>query len=230
MATKVANYRRGIFFAPYFLFSKKTCSFVKKYSNMTATAIATAPTFGEQAPNFEPDISLETFLEKYRKGGEDGMKWEWNNGIIEKTTAMKIKEQYIVRNLTRRFHKTTAYREGNELTFEVEVWTTPLKWRKPDGAYLTNQQIVDGANGIESMPLFVIEVISKNDDINIVVNKVDEYFAAGVQVIWHIFPEQKMVHIYRSLDTIEVCRGEKLCSAAPVLLDFDMKVSDIFKV
>jgi Uma2 family endonuclease len=130
---------------------------------MTATATAPMPVFGEQAPNFEPHISLETFLEKYRKGGEDGMKWEWKNGIDE-------------------------------------------------------------------LPLFVIEVISKKDKINIVVNKVDEYFAAGVQVIWHIFPEQKMVHIYKSLDTIEVCRGEKICSAAPVLLDFDREVSDIFKI
>ncbi len=196
------------------------------------TAIATAPAafVGEQAPNFEPDISLEVFLEKYRKGGEDGMKWEWNNGVIEKTTAMKLKEQYIVRNLTRRFHTTAAYESSGELVFELETWTTPVKWRRPDGAYLTNQQIVDGANGIESMPSFVIEVISKNDDINIVVNKVDEYFAAGVQVIWHIFPEQKIVHIYRSLDMIEVCRGEKICSAAPVLPDFELKVVDIFKV
>ena len=197
---------------------------------MTATATANMPVLGEQAPNFEPEISLEKFLEKYRKGGEDGMKWEWNNGVIEKTTAMKLKEQYIVRNLARRFYQTTSYQNGNELTFELEVWTTPVKWRKPDGAYLTNQQIIDGANGIESMPLFVIEVISKNDDINIVMNKVDEYFAAGVQVIWHIFPEQKMVHIYRSLDLIEVCRKDKICSAAPVLPDFEIKVSDIFKI
>ena len=197
---------------------------------MTATAIASTSVLGEQAPNLDPYISFETFLEKYRKGGEDGLKWEWNEGRIEKTTAMKLKEQYIVRNLARHFTTTSAYQNGDILTFEVEVWTSPIKWRKPDAAYLTHQQITDGAKGIESMPAFVIEVISKNDDINIVVDKVDEYFAAGVQVIWHIFPEQKMVHIYRSLDIIEVCRGEKLCSAAPVLSAFEMTVSDIFSI
>ena len=83
--------------------------------------------------------------------------------------------------------------------------------------------------GYEPVPEFIIEVISPNDQINRVKNKVYEYFNAGVKVLWHIFPEQQVVEVYRSPEDLEVCSGSKLCSAEPVVEGLVIKAEEIFK-
>ena len=170
-------------------------------------------------------ISLATFLEKYREGGA-GVKYEFNNGIIEKTYAMKKNELYICKNLEKVFRHTAAYADDAMLTPEVETWTSKTQFRKPDISFWTRQQQIEDT---QSVPLFAIEVISPNDLINVVNNKVLEYFKAGVQVLWHIFPEQKMVYVFTSPSQITVCFEDDICSAVPVLADFEISVNGIFK-
>jgi Uma2 family endonuclease len=170
-------------------------------------------------------ISLATFLKKYREGGK-GVKYEFNNGIIEKSGSFKRNEIYIYGNLLNVFKHTKAFSEGGTIISEVETWTSDTQFRKPDISYWTEEQQIDE---IESVPLFAIEVISKNDLINVVNNKVLEYFKSGVKVLWHIFPEQRMVYVFTSPSQITVCFEDDICSAAPVLADFEISVNGIFK-
>ena len=170
-------------------------------------------------------ISLATFLKKYREGGK-GVKYEFNNGIIEKTESMKKEEIYMYKNLEKVFRHTTAYAEDGALISEVETWTSDTQLRKPDISFWTRQQQIEEG---ESVPLFAIELISKNDAINVVNNKVLEYFKSGVKVLWHIFPEQRMVYVFTSPSQITVCFEDDICSAAPVLTDFEISVDGIFR-
>ena len=174
------------------------------------------------------NMTLEQFLKKYRKG-TSGIKYEWNNGVIEKSGAMKLQEQYILNNLQRLFSKTQAFQKGDMLTYEVEIWTSPTQWRKPDAAYLTNKQVEDAADGIECVPLFVIEIISKNDNINTVFNKVDEYFKAGVKILWQIFPDAQMVQIFSSSKKMEIMEANDVCSAESVIQGFKLTVNELFQ-
>lgn len=185
-----------------------------------------APSISPYQPKKPQRMPFETFLKKYQKGW-NGFKYEWNNGIIEKTSAMKQNELYIVKNLSKIFLTTQAAIEGGWLSSEIEVWTTNVQWRKPDLAFFTEAQIMSRTNN--NIPPFVIEVISTFDPINIVTNKVIEYFKAGVEVVWHIFPEQQMVYIFTSPKLITVCEGDDICSAAPALPDFQIAAKDIFK-
>jgi Uma2 family endonuclease len=170
-------------------------------------------------------ISLATFLKKYREGGK-GVKYEFNNGVIEKTYAMKQDEIFIYKNLQKVFTHTAAYAADAVIISEAETWTSETQFRKPDISYWTLEQQNEET---KSVPLFAIEVISKNDPINVVNNKVLEYFQSGVQVLWHIFPEQRMVYVFTSPSHITVCFEGDICSAAPVLEDFEISVNGIFK-
>ena len=170
-------------------------------------------------------VSLKTFLKKYRKGYK-GVKYEFNNGIIEKTGAMRQSDVYIFSNLVHVFICTTAFLEGGTFACGVETWTSDSQFRKPDISYWTLEQQNEV---VESVPLFAIEVISKNDPINVVNNKVLEYFKSGVQVLWHIFPEQRMVYVFTSPSQITVCFNDDICSASPVLADFEISVNGIFR-
>jgi Uma2 family endonuclease len=172
-------------------------------------------------------ISIEKFLEKYRKG-RNGYKYEWNNGIIEKTIATNQNELYISQNLMEFFFGLQP-RPSGILSQEIETWTTEVQWRKPDLAYFTQAQIRLGRNNVNTVPSFVIEVISQYDPINTVNDKVIEYFNAGVKVVWHIFPSQKMVYVFTSIKNITVCMGEDICSAELAITGYSLSVNDIFK-
>lgn len=172
-------------------------------------------------------MTFEAFYKKYEKGF-NGYKYEWNNGIIEKTTAMKQNELYIVINLQERFLMLGLNKQGF-LSQETEVYTSSTQWRKPDVAYFTKEQIKQAAQNTNTIPSFIIEVLSTHDPINTVTNKVLEYFKAGVQVVWHIFPEQEMVYIFTSPKHITVCEGDDICSASPALPAFEIIAKDIFK-
>ncbi len=173
-------------------------------------------------------VSFETFLKKFNNRA-DGFKYEWNDGVVEKSPAMTTRELFIIQNLLDFFYTIKA-RVGGILTTEVEQWTLPfVKYRKPDLAYFTKEQIREGKAEKEPLSEFMVELISKNDQINEVNSKILEYFSAGVKVVWLIFPNQEMVYVYTSPSEVKICMGDALCSAENVIEGFVIKASDIFK-
>ncbi len=179
--------------------------------------------------NKQRRLSFETFLKKFNNRA-DGFKYEWNDGVVEKSSAMTTRELFIIDILFRLFVKTKAFELGGILTTEVEQWTLPfVKYRKPDLAYFTKEQIREGKAEKEPLSEFMVELISKNDQINEVNSKILEYFSAGVKVVWLIFPNQEMVYVYTSPSEVKICMRDALCSAENVIEGFVIKASDIFK-
>jgi Uma2 family endonuclease len=191
----------------------------------TSTAVRDIPNL---LVNKQKTISFETFQKKYNNRA-DGFKYEWNEGVVEKSPAMTTRELFIIDLLFRLFVKTNAFELGGILTPEIEQWTTSSRYRKPDMAYFTKEQIKEGKVGKEPLSSFMIESISKNDQINMVNDKVLEYFEAGVKVVWLIFPNQEMVYVYTSPTEVKICKNDIICSAETVIEGFSIKAGDIFK-
>ena len=173
-------------------------------------------------------IKLETFLEKYTNR-DDPFKYEWNNGVIEKKEKTMNRDQTkILQRLMRLFTKTKAYSLGGELINEVDMYMTSYRrTRRADIVYMTPEQMEESPNGEPTVCPFVMEVISKNDQINDVGDKTIEYFENGVEVLWIIYPKLKKVEVYTSLDDVKICYGDSICSATPVLPDFQITVKDL---
>jgi Uma2 family endonuclease len=171
-------------------------------------------------------LTVAEFVAEYTTR-KDSFKYELVNGKVLKTPRTMNREQYyIVRNLLRSFAQTQAYKKGAELAVETDMETIPQQIRRPDVSFCTEEQILSGTYSLSE---FAIEIISPTDNFNRVFDKVDEYFEAGMKVLWHIIPEQKAVHVFYSPDLMTVCTGDKEVSAAPVAPDFKMTVNDIFK-
>jgi Uma2 family endonuclease len=185
------------------------------------------PVHGKQSKH----VSWEQFQKRYLNR-EDGYKYEWVGGEVIKTKRTMDQSQYLIlRNLRCFFNQLLL---GKKVTggIEAEVETFFLKgnYRRPDISYFSEKQELLISNGhLQQIPLFVIEVISNNDQMNNVEDKMLDYQAAGVQVVWQIFPKQKVVHVYQG-DQMTRCKGDQICSAAPVLPAFALPVSDIFRV
>ncbi len=157
----------------------------------------------------------------------DGYKYEWNDGELIKFTGMDKKQVYIFATLSNLFFDK-GYRSLGTFVSEYDTMLTGIQMRRPDIAYFTKEQIENTKKGEDEIPEFVVEIISGNDNINIVEKKIIEYYKAGVGVVWLILPEEKTVHIYTSRKNVQICTDDDICSAKPVLPDFEISVNDIF--
>lgn len=174
-------------------------------------------------------ISWETFQEDYLSR-EDNFKYEWVNGQVEKTErSMDRTQLFIARNLTQFLYRLKANNLGvnGELIAEGDVFFAG-NHRRPDIAYFTDEQIDAARYNEDIHPDFVIEVISKNDQLERVAEKMENYRKAEVAVVWHVFPKRNEVHVYRGKQMM-VCTGEDLCSAEPVIPGFVISVNEIFR-
>jgi len=158
----------------------------------------------------------------------DGFKYEWNDGELIKFTGMN-KKQYFIYSILNKLFVKKGYTESGILMAEPDVMLTGIQMRRPDIAYFTDNQILKGREGEDVLPEFVIEIISETDQSYKVENKLTEYFKAGVKVVWNIIPDEKVVQVYQSRKNVTICFDNDICSAAPVLPDFEIAVSTIFE-
>jgi Uma2 family endonuclease len=179
----------------------------------------------------EPRIK-KMAIERFRDWRpRDGWKYDWNDGITTKYKRMiSEKQRYIVRNLLRAFHLTETYKQGHDILPESETSYDNTRYRIPDIAYYTHQQTNAAAKGEHTVSDFVIEILSDSDLQKSIENKLWEYFEEGVKVVWHIIPYRQIVKVYTSPRHVSICLGDDMCSAKPVLNDFEIPVNQIFEI
>lgn len=120
------------------------------------------------------------------------------------------------------------YWKSGTLVSIYDTMLSGIQMRRPDIAYLTDEQVENTKKGEDEIPEFVIEIISGNDNINLVEKKIVEYYKAGVSVVWLILPEEQTVHVYTSRKQVQICTNDDICSAKPILPDFEISVNNIF--
>lgn len=172
-------------------------------------------------------VSKARFLREYADR-EDGYKYEWNNGVIEKYEGMNQEQSKFYYLLLGLFLNTAGAKIGGMLIAETDMGTSTEQIRRPDIAYYTKEQLPLMWSGQNQVAPWVVEVILTNDQANSINKKLDEYFLAGVQVVWHIYPESKQVHVFTSPEQVNIRRGKTVCSAAPALGDLEISAEVLF--
>ena len=192
-----------------------------------STSIATIEPKPKASLRQPRKVSKARFLKEYADR-EDGYKYEWNDGIVEKYQGMNQQQAEIYFLLMAYFQKTEASKTGGGLITETDMLTTSNQLRRPDISFYTGEQRRLMKQGENQIAPWVAEVISPSDNANKINSKLDEYFLAGVQVVWHIFPESKQVYVYTSPESVTICRGQTVCSAAPALPDLVISAEVLF--
>lgn len=107
----------------------------------------------------------------------------------------------------------------------------PDRVRAPDVAFVAAGRLPPGPTPtgyVETIPDFVVEVISPSDSASEFQERVDEWLDAGVKVLWAVFPSRS-VFIWRSRGQVERRSGNDELDAEPALPGFRWKVSDLFR-
>ena len=136
------------------------------------------------------------------------------------------------------YHELRSFAEprkmGKVLVGEVGVYTRrdPDTIRGADVAFLSNERYARcrGRRGfLDVAPDLVVEVLSASETRACVEEKLGEYFACGVRLVWVADPATSIVCAYRSLeDSREFGAGDVL-PGDEVLPGFSVPVSRLFE-
>ena len=155
------------------------------------------------------------------------VRYEWNDGELIKFTGMNRKQLYIYEILNNLFFEKGFWKIGTFVA-EYDTMLTEIQMQRLNIAYFTKEQVANTKGGVDEIPEFVIEIISDNDKIYEVEKKIAEYFKHGVKVVWNILPNEKVVYVYTSRKNVKICIEDDICSAIPVLPEFEISVNQIF--
>ena len=184
----------------------------------------------EAAPKSARPISWREFQRRFL-GREDKFKYEWVGGMVVKTPrTMNQHQQFIFFNLEDFLIQLQSKgKKLGKLVAEVDTFFGP-NHRRPDIAYFSPEQVslLRQPNQPNQEPQFVVEIISSSDQLNAAHDKLADYRAANIPIVWHIFPKLQQVHVYRGKN-MTICIGDDPCSAEPVIPGFVLPTYEIFK-
>jgi Uma2 family endonuclease len=106
--------------------------------------------------------------------------------------------------------------------------------RRPDVAFVTcerwpkNRPIPATDNAWDMVPDLAVEVVSPNDLADEIMQKVTEYFQAGVRLVWIIFPQQRLVYVHESLTRVRCLSQADELDGGVVLPGFRLPLANLF--
>ncbi|HEX3557429.1 MAG TPA: Uma2 family endonuclease [Thermoanaerobaculia bacterium] len=80
----------------------------------------------------------------------------------------------------------------------------------------------------EIAPELVVEILSPDDRVSRVREKLRDYFSAGVLVVWLVDPASRRVLVYRSPTDVKVLDEEQVLADEGLLPGFSVAVADLF--
>jgi Uma2 family endonuclease len=105
------------------------------------------------------------------------------------------------------------------------------RMRRPDVSLvladrMTPERFREGYTSIR--PDLAVEVISPNDVASDLGEKLDDYHAAGIPLIWIIYPEARRVHVFRWDGPPALLGPNDELTGEAILPDFRCRVADFF--
>jgi Uma2 family endonuclease len=95
------------------------------------------------------------------------------------------------------------------------------------GPELAAQESVD-VRFVDGVPVLAVEILSPNDTVVEIAEKVDEYLEAGVPLVWIADPHRRTVLVYRPDAEPVLFNVQQELSAEPHLPGFRIPVAQIF--
>ena len=119
---------------------------------------------------------------------------------------------------------------GTEHFIACFDWAPKLR-RRPDVAYWRGEQYPEGIppRGDAALPpALAIEVVSPGDEAENLNGKINEYFRAGIELVWTVFPSTRSIYVQQPDGTAHMYRAGETITGEPVLPGFSINVADLF--
>jgi Uma2 family endonuclease len=110
----------------------------------------------------------------------------------------------------------------------------PSLQRRSDVAFVSYdrwpERTIPDSNAWNVVPNVAVEVVSPTNTADEVETKRIEYFAAGVELVWIVYPVTQTIHVCAAAGHIDVLGAGGELDAGAVLPGFRLKLADLFSV
>ena len=104
--------------------------------------------------------------------------------------------------------------------------------RIPDVAFISWKRYPNGKERRAAVPLvvpdLVVEVLSKGNTPKEMARKLDEYFRAGVRLVWYADPKRRTVRVYTARKSSELLHEDEFVDGGDVLPGFSLSIREWF--
>jgi Uma2 family endonuclease len=126
----------------------------------------------------------------------------------------------------------SQHKLGEVLVGEVGIYTArrPDTVRGADVAYISNERKarVQSSSYLDVAPELEVEILSPDDRWGELMDKLTEYFAVGVQVVWVADPKTQSVYVYHAPNKVQHFSAEDTLPGGEVLPGFGVLVAELF--
>jgi Uma2 family endonuclease len=159
-------------------------------------------------------------------------RFELHNGELIEMPSPSPLHQWIVAELLywlKAFLRANplGYAFGDNLDYEPAEGVIV----KPDVSFVSHQRAPSLPQVFKIMPDLAVEVVSPSNTEREMLQKVQLYFAHQAQVVWVIYPDQRMVRVYtpaaQGVHMRQLVEGETLEGGA-LLPDLALPIAEIF--
>ncbi len=128
--------------------------------------------------------------------------------------------------------------EDNDLGVVIAAETgflisrNPDTVRAPDAAFISNEKLAEYGiteKFFPDAPDLAIEVVSPNDKKREIEDKVQDYLAAKVKLVWIIYPQKQIVAVHRQSKVVSILFETDELEGEEILPNFKFPLEKLFK-
>ena len=169
------------------------------------------------------------------RSGDDDVCYEVVDGQVVELAPTGAYEVWLdtaltesLRSFARQHHLGRAVQE---MLFDLGA--TMQRKRRPGVAFVSYDrwpplQRVPRTEAWNVVPNLAVEVVSPTDRADDLMNRVTEYFCAGVERIWVVFPAQEQFYVYESPTTVRILTRTDVLHGEPILPHFRLPLAAFF--
>jgi Uma2 family endonuclease len=161
--------------------------------------------------------------------------YEVVDGEIVETPPMGIYEAWLASFLYGELHSYLKVHGCGRAVVEPLIDFTEAVGRKrrPDLAYVSydrwpREKQMPRTEAWKVAPDLVVEVVSPSNQVDEVIDKVAEYYRAGVQRVWVIYPTQRQIYVYSTPTDVRIVAENEELSDEKLLPGFRLALNTLF--
>jgi Uma2 family endonuclease len=160
----------------------------------------------------------------------EGFLYELNEGKLVAVAERMPRHNWVRDNIAAALRDFAHPRHLGRVFLETGYQLTPETVRIPDVSFVPADRMreIDLDKRIQGAPALATEVISPTDLAEELTQKVKQYLAAGVEVVWVFYPKTREVQVFRADGGSFVRRAPETLEGPDLLPGFSLDLKAVF--
>jgi Uma2 family endonuclease len=161
--------------------------------------------------------------------------YEVIDGRIVKLPPMGVYEIELAYLLAKFLDKVVEPNNLGKVIPEALFWIDHARKRKrrPDLAFVSARKWPAGkrvprGETWDIIPDLAVEVVSESNGANEIIIKLSDYFKAGVQQVWVVYPEPRQVYVYTSVTSVQILPDTAVLDGGNLIPGFQLALAELF--